>query len=451
MTEREFDQGRFYQPYGTAIEAMYARDSEVMLSGPAGTGKSRVSLEKLHIIAEKYPGTRQLIARKTRESLSESVLVTYEDKVLPVGHPVLSGRSGKRVARRNRSSYIYPNGSEVILGGLDQITRILSTEFDRIYVPEAIEVSVADWETLKTRLRNNILHYQQIWGDTNPDADTHWIYQRHLSGQLRMIHARHEDNPMLFDQKLQDWTAIGQSYLSELDKLTGARKQRLRYGRWVGSEGVISDEIDPAIHFEDVHTYPGDWMRVWVVDFGYTNPFSWVCWAVDHDGGIHREREIYHTRRLVEDHARDIMAEAEDLPPPMMIVCDHDAEDRATLERYIGRRTVAARKDVNRGIQAVKERLRIGGNGKPRLMFGSKPVRDVDKLLRLQGRPTCLREELNAYSWHEKKEDTPQKLHDHAMDAMRYGVMAVDDYLGIKSQGDAPRFIEVAARPIFEL
>jgi len=74
---------RPYQPIGAALTAFYSRAPEVLLSGPARTGKSRALLKLMHLRASKYPGSRHLIARKTRASLSESGLVTFEEKVLP--------------------------------------------------------------------------------------------------------------------------------------------------------------------------------------------------------------------------------------------------------------------------------------------------------------------------------------------------------------------------------
>ena len=57
---------------------------EIILSGPAGTGKSFACLWKLHQTALDHPGARCLIVRKTRESITESALVTFEAHVLPV-------------------------------------------------------------------------------------------------------------------------------------------------------------------------------------------------------------------------------------------------------------------------------------------------------------------------------------------------------------------------------
>ena len=57
-----------YRPYGKAFEVLYFKGDEFIFSGPAGTGKSRVCLEKMHLCAEKYAGMRGLIVRKTRSS-----------------------------------------------------------------------------------------------------------------------------------------------------------------------------------------------------------------------------------------------------------------------------------------------------------------------------------------------------------------------------------------------
>src|ERR1700738_4641358 len=76
---------RPYQPFGNARVAWRSAGGEILLCGPAGTGKSRVLLEKLHFCADKYAGMRGLIVRKTRESITQTAMVTFEEKVLPEG------------------------------------------------------------------------------------------------------------------------------------------------------------------------------------------------------------------------------------------------------------------------------------------------------------------------------------------------------------------------------
>lgn len=425
---------RPYAPRGAAVELFYSRDDELLLSGPAGTGKSRGLLEKLHLCAMKYDGMRGLIARKTRASLTESGLVTYEEKVLPANSRIKEG-----AARRYRQAYSYPNSSQIIVGGMDDPNRVMSTEYDLIICLEGTELTEEDLENLTTRLRNGVMPYQQIGVDCNPGPPMHWLKKRCDRGVMRMLHSRHEDNPVLFDARGQ-MTEAGKSYLAKLDNLTGARKLRLRHGIWAMSEGMVyADVWAPAVHLrfrndESLglqHGVPKDWPRVWVVDFGFTNPFCWQCWALDPDGRMIRIAEIYCTKKLVEDHARDIRAwqQQQQEPTPIAVVCDHDAEDRATLERHLGVATTPAHKAVSEGIQTTAARMRKAGDGKPRLLLLRDSLLAVDEDLREAKKPTCTEEEVEGYVWATNAaglKEEPVKRDDHGLDATRYAVCYVD-------------------------
>jgi phage terminase large subunit len=130
-----------FQAYGAALQLWGSKSEEILIEGPAGTGKTRTILEKIHFCMMKYPGSRALLVRKTRESLNESVLTTYEEKVLPVGSPLLLGPQ-----RKFRTSYNYPNGSRIVIGGMDKPTKIMSTEFDIIGTFETTELNEEDFE-----------------------------------------------------------------------------------------------------------------------------------------------------------------------------------------------------------------------------------------------------------------------------------------------------------------
>src|SRR6185369_1742308 len=73
---QQVDQARGYIPHGANAALRDYRGLEVLLSGPAGTGKTRGVLEWINHLAWRYPGLRVLIVRKTRASLAESVLYT---------------------------------------------------------------------------------------------------------------------------------------------------------------------------------------------------------------------------------------------------------------------------------------------------------------------------------------------------------------------------------------
>lgn len=413
---------RPYEPRGSAIEVFYARNAEQLVSGPAGTGKSRALLEVLNLRASKYPGSRHLIVRKTRTSLNESGLVTFEEKVLPPHSPVKKGPK-----RRYRVVYEYPNGSEIVVAGMDDPTRIMSTEFDTVFAQEATEFKEEDWDNLTTRLRNGVLPYQVLTADCNPGSPRHWLKKRCEAGKCRLFESRHEDNPLLWDGRR--WTEYGAAYLAKLDNLAGVRYLRLRKGLWVMAEGMVYTDYDPAIHLIDRFDIPASWPRFWVVDFGFTNAFCWQAWAQDPDGRLYRYREIYQTKRLVEDHAIVIARATAGEPTPMAVICDHDAEDRATLEKHLKMGTIAAYKSISDGLQAVAARLRKAEDGRARLFLLRDSLVERDSDLSEAKKPTCTEEEFESYVWAENAagvKEVPVDRDNHGMDTMRYLVAHVD-------------------------
>src|SRR4051794_40072044 len=111
---------RPYQPWGVALDLFYCREPEVLLDGPAGTGKSRACLEKMHLVLAKYPNSRGLMVRKTRASLTQTGMVTFERHVLPVDSPV-------RFHTQDQE-YRFPNGSVLVVGGMDKAIKVMSAE-----------------------------------------------------------------------------------------------------------------------------------------------------------------------------------------------------------------------------------------------------------------------------------------------------------------------------------
>lgn len=436
-----------FQARGAALEAMNCRAPEVLLSGPAGTGKSRAILEKLHLICLLSPNVRVLIVRRTLESLKTSALVTWERDVIKEAK--LDGTvSYYGGSVREPAQYRYTNGSMVAMAGLDKPDKVMSTEWDIIYVQEAAELEDEDpWLALSSRLRNGAISFQQLIADCNPSHPTHWLKLRCEADQTLMLNSRHEDNPRYFSAD-GTHTEQGRDYMARLDALSGVRRLRLRDGIWAAAEGVIYEEFDPGLHIVKPFTIPADWRRLWSVDFGFVHPFVWQDWAIDPDGQMILVREIYRTQRLVEDHARDIRKlcgwgpiDAEtgrerpysgkpvtgwEAKRPYIVVCDHDAEDRATLERHLGIPTRPANKSVNDGIQTTMARFRTDGRGRPRMVFFSNAVVHRDQNQIDAKKPASTIEEIPGYIWHDKGKDEPRKEDDDGDDAMRYAVMEVD-------------------------
>ncbi len=429
-----------YEPRGAALTLFKTRASEVVLAGPAGTGKSLACLFRVHLTALKNPGIRCLIVRKTAVSLGSTTLVTFEKRVATdaIAAGVVRWFGG---SAREAAGYRYDNGSAIVVGGLDKPEKILSSEYDLVFVDEATELTVTDWETIGTRLRNGALAWQQQIGACNPGPPTHWLKKRADRGDLVMLASRHRDNPAYVNAD-GTYTAAGEAYIvGKLGRLTGVRRLRLGNGQWAAAEGLVYEEWDDDLHM--VPALPAaakDWTRWWTVDFGYSNPFVLQCWAEDPDGRLYRYREIYKTKTLVEDHAKHILSLVRDRdgawtePQPRAIICDHDAEDRATLERHLGMSTTAARKTVSDGIQAVQSRLKAAGDGRPRLYLVRGALVETDQELAQAEKPTCTEDEISAYVWptdvKPDKREAPVKEDDHGMDAMRY--MVADRDLGAR-------------------
>jgi PBSX family phage terminase large subunit len=424
-----------YAPRGAARTLRTARDPEVLLSGPAGTGKSRACLEKLNMLALLNPGMRGIIVRKTLVSLASTALDTWRKAVMPealaTGEVRFYGGSQEEPAQ-----YLYRNGSVIAIGGMDKPSKIMSSEWDVIYVQEATELEVADWEALTSRLRNWRISFQQIIADCNPSFPTHWLKQRCDRGVCKMMYSKHEDNPMLFDEQ-GVITERGKSYMAKLDALTGVRKERLRFGRWVAAEGIIYEGFDPDVHVIPAFEIPWGWPRYWAIDFGFTNPFVLQWWAEDPDGRLFMYREIYRTQRLVEDHARHALSIVRAHynndeygkwlePQPVSVICDHDAEDRATFERHSGMTTRPAHKSVSDGIQAFQTRLRPASDGRPRLFLFENALVERDAELDAALKPCCTVEEFPGYIWDVRDgkppKETPVKKDDHGLDTGRYVV-----------------------------
>lgn len=422
---------------GASLEAQAIRDHEWMLAGPAETSKTWAACWRLDTELRNQPGAAATMLRKVGNDMVGTVLRTYETLALPRGGVQVFG--GKRP-----EWYEYDNGSVLFVGGLDRPGKILSGERDWIYVNQAEQLTLDDWEHLVHRAtgRGARTDHPMVFGDCNPDAPTHWI--RHRAG-LKVLESRHEDNPALYTDG-GELTAQGERTMAVLDTLTGVRLERLRWGRWVAAEGVVYDGFDRRLHVIRREAMPK--IRRWVgsIDWGYANPSVFGLWGCDDDDRLYLVKEIYRTQRLAVDFAADIkallaglgirlrnvaMAGQEDGSRVIeAIVADHDAEDRATIHRE-GVLTIPAVKEIGAGIQKVQARLRTAGDGKPRIFFVEDSLVDEDAELAGKHLPTRTVDELEVYSWPKAADGRPLKevpvdMNNHGCDQMRYVVEYVD-------------------------
>ena len=375
-----------YEPRGGALELFRCREREVVYVGPAGTGKTRAVMEKLFLAAMKHPKMRALIVRKTRASLTESALVTFESKVVDKRQLV-----AQDVRRQFRHSYEFKNGSSIVLGGMDNADRIMSTEFDMILVIEATEISEDDLEKLHTRLRNAVMTYQQLIAECNPSGPAHWLKRRIDTGKAKEILSRHADNP-----------SVSPEYLEALSKLSGHRRARLYLGQWAAAEGLVYDTFDRAHNVIDAMPEGWEsWQKVRAIDFGYTNPAAIIHVERDYDDNYWVTKEWYKTQKTEQQIAEYISACNFNAVYP-------DPENPSAIKvledkRVNVREVIKGRDSIQSGISKMKDLFKQGK-------------------LRIHKNCTNLISELEMYSYDEDSEK-PIDEDNHAIDALRYVVM----------------------------
>lgn len=386
-----------YIPRGGAKDLFYCKDPEIIIHGPAETGKTLAICWLLHITHSKYPNLHSSIVRKTQHSVYGSVLQTF--------HRVIAGSPVKVYGGEKPERYIYPNGSTIWVGGMDNADKVLSSERYIIAVSQAEELTLNDWEMLTTRAtgRGFSIPNARVIGDANPAGSKHWIRTRK---NLTLIQSRHEDNPTLYTDS-GEITEQGKITLGRLDNLTGVRLKRLRHGIWATAEGAVYDTFDSSVH---VKTRPEEEFKEWylTVDEGYTNPAVILLVGSDTDGRWHIAREFYERGKLQSQVVETAKQWSQEKKCSVVAVDESAAGLIADMQNS-GINATGAKGRVLDGIQKVQDRLKIQGDGLPRLT--------VD--------PSCINviNEFESYQWKQTKgieKDEPVKENDHAMDAIRY-------------------------------
>lgn len=388
---------------GANLEALRDKTHELILSAPADTGKTYALCYKSIVIAMNVAKCHGAIVRQTYNSMQDSVVKTFDRVAQGLGIQKLGGSRADK--------YVFKNGSEIVLIGMDNANKLFSSEWDFIQVCQAEELKVGDWETAASRVtgRGAVFKHPQIFGDCNPSFSKHWIRSRK---QLKFIVGSVKDNPELY-QDDGSLTPEGARRMELADSMyTGVRRQRLLLGIWATAEGAVYDTFMPQTH---VCVRPLSEMKTFMLtlDEGYTNPAVILVIGEDGDGRWHCFREFYQTQQLQETvvkttkqwydefHAEE--AAVDEAAPALiadLINCGvHARGAKGRVEGGTNKHIILD------GIQAVQNRLQVQGDGRPRYTIDPSCVNHIN--------------EFESYVWKPEK-DEPEKQYDHTMDALRY-------------------------------
>lgn len=263
-----------------------ARDPEILLEGPRGTGKTRTVLELINQLCHHFDGLQVLIVRKYAVTLASTCLKTFNEQVLRPGDGVYFFGGSKD----EPPSYRYPNGSRITVSGMDNpktADKLKSGEYDLVYCNEITELAEDDLIALKATLRHArpdgtpIIEHRRVIGDCNPANRGHWVLQRAERGDMRHIRTTLKDNPR-FANPDGTWTEEGQRYIDENLPKPGTRMyDSWVLGLWTGTENAIYPMFDRDIHVRPLE--PGlAWkqMIIWV-DYGSVHKCSVGLMGID--------------------------------------------------------------------------------------------------------------------------------------------------------------------------
>jgi len=219
-----------------------------MLYGGSRSGKTFIAIYAICVRACKEK-SRHAILRLKFNHAKTSIWLDTLPKVLSTCFPDIV------VKPMNSDFYmLFPNGSEVWIGGLDdaaRVEKILGKEYSTIYFNESSQIPWKSVEVALTRLaeKNNLK--KKAYFDMNPPTKKHWAYWL-FEKKLNPITMEPVDNTRygkLLMNPIDNIENIDRDYISEvLDKLSPEERARFRDGEYQDSgEGQVYHAFDRSI------------------------------------------------------------------------------------------------------------------------------------------------------------------------------------------------------------
>jgi len=187
-------------------------------------------------------------------------------------------------------------------------------------------------------------------------------------------------------------------------------------GDFASFYGCVFKTYSRRIHVIEPFRIPNDWRKYRSFDFGFTNPFVCLWLAKDKDENWYVYREYYKKQTGIQEHIRNVKLFSKGESYVENIADPEDSGNRNEMKKA-GIKTIAAKKDIAKGIELVQSKFKVKENGKPSL-FISKTCRN-----------TC--REVAVYSYPKgtlssNPKDIPVQKDDHTVDALRYAIYTVD-------------------------
>lgn len=278
---------------------------ETLFGGAAGGGKSHGQLLDALRFAVCYPGSRQLMLRRTMPELERS-LVPASLRLFP-----------QSVASYKVSDHLwqFKNGSTLEFGYCDaesDVTKYQSAEYDVLRFDELTHFTESQFTYLISRVRGANPFPKQVKSTTNPGGVGHqWVKARYIDpmppgtqtefdgGSRLFLPARLKDNPFL--------RRADAGYEKRLRLLSVRDRRALLDGVWELDEGRYFSEFSPELHVVKPHAIPRDWRRYLTIDYGLDMLAAlWIAQSPDGYSIVYRE--LYQSGLIISEAAAAMLA-----------------------------------------------------------------------------------------------------------------------------------------------
>jgi phage terminase large subunit len=363
----------------------------LVLYGGAGSGKSVFAAQKVLIRIMTERGHKIVVTRKVARTLRNSVfaLLIGLMQEWAVAEQFEVTQSEMRI-RHLRT------GNEILFVGLDNPEKMKSIAgVTGFWHEEPTEQTPADLTQCDLRLRGETANYKQHILSFNPISALHWLKGRFFDQadpRARVVKTTYRDNAFL-----------DADYVGQLHALRDIDEQWYRVytlGEW----GVLKGVIYRAWQVVAREDWPEAFDEtIWGLDFGFNNPTALVRCGL-RDGKVYLKEGLYESGLTTADLIGRL--EASGVRKRETLYADAAEPDRIEEIRRAGwdaRPAKKAKGSVQAGIAFCQ----------------------AQHILVLDGSTNVISEN-NTYKWREDKDgkvlDEPAKVHDHAMDAIRYAL-----------------------------
>jgi phage terminase large subunit len=306
-------------------------------------------------------------------------------------------------------------GSSIQVKSADNPISLLGEEVDFLILSEGANLADSIWERY---LRGRIINrHGKVFIPSTPAGNGGFVHKFFIKGmdytqnEVRSFQYSCYDCPHIDREEIED----AKNNLSE----EAFAEQWL--GKFVTYQGLVYKEFDVNKHVVADFQIPMGWERYRAIDYGVSNPFVCLWFAVSPDGTVYCYDEHYQVNMTIRDHVEVIKGKT-GRDKVMLSYIDPSAGIKLDLMQY-GIPVLDADNDIPSGISRVHEYLATDRvTGKPRLMVMRSCIHTIEEFMKY-----C-RKEIRAGM---NSNENPLKKSDHTMDALRYFITSRPRFGGV--------------------